>query len=292
MSQKNKVNTGGGYNNYSLRSATEVLNYFPGAMRQNFLLDPDLAIGKFDPGTFGNDQFLNGPGTLLQALPDPSKYQTNRVFAVPRGNPYRNFGVDDRQIASYQVEQLNKNPLSQYTTNPNGAIPGFDCMEEPDSYSTMTNKRESEYKHFFESGNYLIDPKSNVVVDWTSGIPQATDVYEQFKGPKINANSEVVYGMSLDSRQEVNPMIALGSSSRARNHADFSGRCYSNNFVPGETISNSGGNNPPSVYRGNYTQPRTDMDKGMMNKNIGNLICVPDRSLNFANPLILNSFTN
>lgn len=287
----NNVNLGGGYSNYSLRSATEVLNYFPGPMRQNLIMDPDLAIGQFDRGkTIMTDQVYNGPGTLLQAIPDASKYQYQRIFAVPNGNPYRNFGVDDRQIAAYQVEQLHNNPLSQYTTNPDGAIPGFECLDEPDNFSTMVNKRESEYKHFFEDGNYLIDPKSVQVLDWSNGIPYAENVYEQFHGPRVNANSEVVYNMSLNSREEVNPMIAQGSSSRARSQADFSGLCYSGNFIPGQVLNpvTQGGNNPPTVYGGSYVQPRTEMDKGMMNENVGKSICVPDRSLNFANPLIIS----
>lgn len=274
---KNKTKIGGGYENYSLRSATEVVNYFPGPMRVNLLLDPTLAIGKYDPGTFGNDQWYNGPGTLLQALPDASKYQTNRIFAKPRGNPYRNFGVDSRQIAAYQVEQLQNNPLSQYTNNPNGVIPGFECMAEPDSYSTMENKRENDYKSFFEDGGSIFEQK---------GMPSGIDVYEQFHGPKINPNAEVVYNMNLNSSEIVNPMIALGSSSSIRNNVDFSGKCYSGNFIPGKQISNNGGNNPPEVYEQNRYRPRTEMDKGMINSNT-QTICMSDRALNFANPLIL-----
>jgi hypothetical protein len=257
-------------------------------------MDPDLAIGKFDRGkTILTDQMLNGPGTLLQAIPNiPNhNYQYQRIFAVPWGNPYRNFAVDDRQIAAYQVEQLHNNPLSQYTTNPDGIIPSFECLEEPDNFSTMVNKREGEYKNYFENGNYLIDPKSMSVVDWSKGIPTGNDVYEQFHGPKINPNYEVVYNMSLNSHEEVNPMIAAGSSSRARSYADFMGQCYSGPFIPGQIIDNTGGNNPPTVYGGSFVQPRTDMDKGMMNANVGNSICVPDRSLSFANPLILNDLT-
>ncbi len=282
-------NTGGGYNNYSLRSATEVIGWMPGPMRQNLLMDPDLALGKFNRGkTIMTDQVYNGPGTLQQAIPDASKYQYQRIFAQPTANPYRNFGVDDRQLAAYQVEQLHNNPLSQYTTNPNGIVPGFECLDEPDNFSTMVNKRKSEYKDFFETGNYLIDPKSVQIVDWTNGIPYAEDVYQQFHGPRTNANAEVVYNINLDSNEQINPMIAQGSSSRARSQADFSGLCYSGNFKPGEIISNTGGNNPPTVYGGSYVQPRTDMDKGMMNANIGQSVCVPDRSLNFANPLIIS----
>lgn len=287
----NKSNVGGGYNNYSIRSATLVEGYVPGAGRQNLILDPDLAIGKFDRGkTIMKNQFYNGPGSLLQSLPDASKYQINRVFAVPRANAFRSFGVDDRQLAAYQVEQLHNNPLSQYTTNPNGTIPGFDCLSEPDNYSNMKNKREEDYKNYFEEGNYLIDPKSVEVVDWTSGIPQANSVYEQFSGPRINSNSQVVYNMSLDSHETVNPMISLGSSSKAVYKPEFSGSCYSGPFTPGERISSAGGNDPPVVYGGSHTTKRTQMDQGMMNQSIRNSICIPDRSLNFANPLVLNPF--
>jgi hypothetical protein len=292
----NKVTTGGGYNNYSLRSATLVEGYTPGPSRQNFILDPDLAFGKFTAKPIGLDQWISGPGTLTQAIPDASKYQYERIFAVPWGNPYRNFGVDDRQIASYQVEQLHNNPLSQYTTNPNGIIPGFDCLEEPDNFSNMTNKRESEFKKFFENDDYLIDPKTTEVVDWSKGEASlgglsGIDVYEQFhgnNGKRVNANAEVVYNLSLNSKEEVNPMISQGSSSVARSRADFSGRCYSGNYIPGEIISNTGGNNPPTIYGGSYVQPRTEMDTGFMNPNVGKSICVPDRSLSFANPLIIN----
>lgn len=293
MSQRNKTTLAGGYTNYSLRSATEVVGWMPGPMRTNILMDPDLSLGKYTNKTLMGDQVVNGPGTISQALPNASKYQYQRIFAVPRGNPFRNFGVDDRQIASYQVEQLHNNPLSQYTTNPNGVIPGFECLEEPDNFSNMVNKRESEYKDFFETGSYLIDPSTQKVVNWAapSGSTGAIDVYEQFHGRKVNPNYDVVYNMSLDSSEQVNPMIAQGSSSRARSRADFSGLCYSGQFVPGQKLDpfTQGGNNPPTVYGGSYIQPRTEMDKGMMNPNVGNSICVPDRSLSFANPLVLNS---
>lgn len=283
MSQKNKVNTGGGYNNYSLRSTTLIEGYFPGPQRTNILLDPDLAMGKIDRGkNIMKNQVYNGPGTLMQAIPDASKFQYERVFAQPTGNPYRNFGVDDRQLAGYQVEQLHNNPLSQYTTNPNGKVPGFDCLDEPDNFSNMINKRESEYKNFFETGNLIAQ------VDWTNGIPQAEGVYRQISGPKINSNAEVVYNMNLNSKEQTNPMISQGSSSRARSQADFTGKCYSGKFVPGEIISDMGGNNPPAVYGKNSTRQRSEMDKGIMNSKVGNSVCDPSRSLNFANPLILD----
>lgn len=283
----------GGYDNYSLKSVTNVVDYFPGPGRQNLILDPDLAIGKFDRGkVIMKEQMMNGPGCLSQALPDPSRFQYQQIFAVPRGAPFKSMAVDDRQLAAYQVEQLHNNPLSIYTTSPNAPTPGFDCMEEPDNFSNMVSKRESDYKGYFESGGaYLVDPKSTEVVDWTAptGSTGAIDVYPQTSGIKVNPNYEVVYNMNLDSPLITNPMIAQGSSSKVRDSASFSGKCYSGNFVPGQTITNKGGNNPPSVYAGSYTQPRTEMDQGLMN-NRSSQICVPDRSLSFANPLVLNPF--
>jgi hypothetical protein len=283
MKAKTKVRTGG-YSNYSIRSATMIENYVPGPMRQNFLLDPDLALGKYDPGTFWADDLIqNGPGSLQQALPDASRFQYDRIFAVPRGNPYKNIGVDDRQIASYQVEQLHTNPLSQYTTEPDKPIPSFFTMSEPDNFSTMVNKRESEFKEY---ANDTYGPK-----DWLQGTTGGENVYPQYSGDMVNANAAVVYNMSLNSTEEVNPMISLGSSSRARSSPNFSGLAYSGKFVPGQIISDQGGNNPPAVYRGSHTEPNFEGAAGFMNPNAykNPSICVPDRSLNFANPLILNS---
>jgi len=279
---KTKTRTGG-WDNYSIRSATLIENYVPGPMRQNILQDPDLALGKYDPGTFWSDDLIqNGPGSLLQALPDASKYSFDRIFAKPTGNPYRDFGVDDRQIASYQVEQLHNNPLSQYSTRPNDPIPSFFNDSEPDNYSNMINKRESEFKKY---ADITYGPK-----DWLQGTSGGINVYPQYSGQMVNANAAVVYNMSMDSREEVNPMISLGSSSRARSQPDFSGLGYSGKFVPGQLIDNSGGNNPPKVYGGSHTEPNFEGAVGFMNsaayKNPS--VCVPDRSLSFSNPLILS----
>ncbi len=152
MSIKIHPKKSGGYDNYSIRSATLIENYTPGPQRLNLLMDPDRALGKYDPGTYGSDEMIvDGPGSLYRSMPDASKYSYERIFEAPRGNPFRNFAVDDRQIAAYQVEQLNNNPLSQYTLNPDGSIPGFDCLEEPDNFSDMISKREDEFKKFLEN---------------------------------------------------------------------------------------------------------------------------------------------
>lgn len=275
--KNSKKKKGGGYTNYSLRSVTNVVNYFPGPSRYNLLLDPDLAMGIYSAGTFGNDEQLHGPGTLEQAVPNEAKFQTDRVFAIPDGNPYRNIGVDDRQIAFYQVEQLQNNPLSQYTTNPDGAIPGFECLSEPDNFSTMVNEREDGYKNFFET--YLVDPATMEVVDWSSGKNETViPVYPQYTGNAVNPNGSIVYNLSIDSHENVNPMIALGASTVPQTEANFGGLCYSGSYDPYRNSENT-------MYE------RTNIDIGMMNKDSGNMVCMMDRSRTFANPLILNNFS-
>lgn len=272
----------GGYTNYSLRSATEVVGWVPGAGRQNLLMDPDRALGKFVTKTYGDDYTQNGPGTISQAIPNIPNHnsQYSRIFAIPTGNPYRNFGVDDRQIASYQVEQLHSNPLSQYSTNPSGPIPSFECMAKPDNYSTMVNKYEKDYKKFFEE-----DYPANNLIGTTGG----QEIYHQYSGKKVNPNSSIVYNMSLDYSGDVNPLISLGSSSRATNAPSFSGQCYSGNYIPGKSIGNIGGEeniNVPNIYDNQMYREKTPDDKGFVNKN-NKTVCMPDRSVTFANPLIL-----
>ncbi len=270
----------GGYNNYSIRSATLIENYVPGPMRQNILMNPDLALGKYNAGTFGSDELINnGPGTLLQAIPDASRSQYNRIFAVPTGNPYRDFAVDDRQTASYQVEQLKENPLSIYSNNLNGTVPGFDCLSEPDNFSSTVNKRKNDYKNFFEG--------ADDIYTWGLG---GQDVYEQYSGKKVNPNAEVVYNMSMDTNAIVNPMIISSTSNIATDQPTFSGKCYSGLFVPGKEISTNSGSNPPKVYNNYFAKPLDSESRGFMNKN-ATMECSPDRSLSFTSPLVLNNFT-
>jgi hypothetical protein len=280
MSTKtSKKSRSGGYSNYSIRSATLVQGYMPGPMRQNLIMDPDKAIGKIDFGTFGSDELINnGPGTILQAVPDATRSQYARIFEAPRGNAFRDFAIDDRQVAGYQVEQLQNNPLSQYTINPDGAIPGFECKIEPNNYSTMVTKRKDEYKNFFEGGG------GEDLYNW--GQP----VYEKYSGTPINANAEVVYNLSMDSKEIVNPMISAGSSNIARSKPDFGGKCYSGIFTPGKSTGDMGGPNPPKLYNNYSTRPREQGDIGFMNKNNNGIVEIADRSLDFANPLVLNSF--
>jgi hypothetical protein len=262
MSGKRTVKIGGA-DTYTLRSSTLIENYFPGPTGTNIRQDPELLIGKVDFGTFGNDSNLNGPGTIWQAIPDVSRFQNNQIFAVPRANPNKLFAEDTRQLATYQVEQLRNNPLSIFTVNPEGNIPGFDCDPEPDNFSTMKNKREADFKSFFENG---------LTVDQNSIFPEyvypSNDPYLEMP----NANATIVYNLPLDSRASVNPMIALGSSNTVNSDASFSGKCYSSNYVP--------------VYDNNVYRPRTIGDIGMINYNT-DTICETSKGLSFENPLIL-----
>jgi len=269
----------GGADTYTLRSNTLVENYMPGPMRQNLLMDPDRAFGKVVTKTYGDDYIYNGPGTIAQAIPNiPNhNYQYAQIFSTPTGNPYRNFGIDDRQIAAYQVVQLHNNPLSQYSTNPSGPVPSFECMAEPDNFSTMVNKFEKDYYKYFEE---------DYPPNWLIGTTGGQNIYHQYSGKPVNSNAALVYNLSLDSESKVNPMIALGSSSVSTSAPSFTGKCYSGNFVPGQSIGDLGGDNPPKVYGGQSYRPRTLGDEGILNKSAKD-VCIPDKSVRFVNSLIL-----
>ncbi len=280
----------GGADTFALRGATLVEGYFPGAMRQNIRQDPNYMIGKIDFGTFGNDQNFNGPGSLIQALPDGSRYQYKNIMMAPRPTTNKEVGIDDRQLASFQVEQLHNNPLSQYTTNPDAPIPGFMCNPEPNNFSTMVNKRESETTKWFKD----IKPDN-----YTGATPvpgraagSAPNVYKQYTGAQANPNSDVVYNLSLNSKEEYNPMISMGSSGVATSQPEFSGACYSGKFSPGYKIGTASGSNPPVVYAPNQGEPKTVSEIGFMNPGAYNAkqFCESDPAVRFANPLVLNSF--
>lgn len=277
----------GGANNYAIRGTTLVEGYFPGPMRQNFRQDPNYMIGKVSFGTFGNDQNFNGPGSLLQALPDGSRFQYKQIFMPPRPNINKEVGLDDRQLASYQVEQLHVNPLSQYTTNPDAPIPGFFCDSEPDNFSTMINERETQAEKWFKD----LKPNNYVGASQVPGraAGSAPNVYEQYTGAQANPNADVVYNLSLNSKEQYNPMISMGSSGVATSNPEFSGSCYSGRFVPGYKTSTSSGSNPPTVYGPNKEFRRTQGDVGFMNPGAynSNTICEGNPSINFANPLVL-----
>ena len=287
--KKPKIVKVGGMDTYSLRGATLVEGYFPGAMRQNFRQDPLSMIGKVDFGTFGSDQNYNGPGTLVQSIPDGSRFQYKEILMAPRPTINKEVSIDDRQLASYQVEQLHTNPLSQYTTNPNGAIPGFDCNSEPNNFSTMVNRRTDDYKVYFEN----LKPNN-----WTGAtqVPgraagSAVNVYPQYTGAQANPNEAIVYNMNMNTSDEVNPFIVTGGSNVATSQAEFSGKCYSGNFVPGQQIKTNSGSNAPIVYSANKKETKTVSEIGFMNPmaNKSNTFCEADRAVRFANPLVLNS---
>ena len=103
-------------------------------------------MGKIDFGTFGSDQNYDGPGTLRQALPDGSKYQYQYIIVKIHPDPNRLQAVDDRQVAGYQVNQLQQNPLSIYTVNPESKIPSLFEFIQPDSYSTMVPESEDDLR--------------------------------------------------------------------------------------------------------------------------------------------------
>jgi hypothetical protein len=206
----------GGAKTVTIRGSTLVNNWMAPSGRQNLRQDAEFLMGKFNPGTFGDDENYDGPGTLRQALPDGSRYQYKNILATPRGNPNRDFGVDSRNVAVYQVEQLTKNPLSIYTKEPNAPIPSFECYVQPQDFSPVKAT---------EGLNLL---------GGTLRTPQGDD-----------ANAKLLYAKSGTYKE--NPLMGTGIKGNDNPVGEaYAGKCYSGDFTGGRI--SLGGPGEPSVY--------------------------------------------
>ena len=263
----------GGADTYTIKGSTLVKNYFAGPGRQNLLSDAENRMGKIDFGTFGADEKYNGPGTIAQALPDGSKYQYDYIIGKQKPSPNKLVAVDDRQLAGYQIGALQNNPLSIYSRNPDGEIPGFECDVEPDTYSTVLDEEEKDEYEGIESA--------------IESFGQS--VYPQYEGKEINPNSALVYNLNIDS--EVNRFL---SSQRSLNlEPSYSGLCYGDRQnVTNREINTSSGENKPFVYGPTSTLAEygsymaQGIENNILQKQQGQLnppsVCEGNRALNFA----------
>jgi hypothetical protein len=249
----------GGADTTTIRGSTLVTNWLSPAGRQNIRQDAEYLMGKIDFGTFGNDENYDGPGTLRQALPDGSRFQYKVFMATPEANTNRMFGIDSRQIAGYQVSQLQNNPLSIYTTNPQAAIPGFECDIEPDDFSSV------------------IQSKSNVTATSpTSPALSAVSVYPVksmggVMGMVTNPNSDLIYNSpGPEAFGGEAPMNSFLSHEYVSNsNPQFSGKCYSGDIDLNQRIT-IGGPDEPYVYGPLYTntQMMPGMAQGIHNREL------------------------
>jgi hypothetical protein len=286
MGPKNKI---GGAKTYSIKSSTLVQDYFPGAGRQNILQDPDELLGKIKFNK--SDRNYTGPGTISQAIPSATYQQNNRYMATPKPAANKLFGINDRSLASYQVEHLRDNPLSMYTVNPNGEIPKFFQDNKPDDYSSLIQENKKN----------IIERVKNVDNSGDFGI--AVNVYPKggsvLNNSQNNANAKVVYNeiseLSSDSvSNNYNPMISQGSSTRTNTDPTFSGHAYSGEFSTDKKNPQEKMLLDPNgvVYTPNKNVPMQSNDFGMENGPIntpnGQEVCKPSKPLYFTSELELN----
>jgi hypothetical protein len=262
----------GGADTFAIRGTTLVKNYFPGPMRQNIRQDAEDIMGKIDFGTFGSDSNMNGPGTLAQALPNPSYLQNNRFVAVPNANPNKLVGIDDRQLATYQNIQLKHNPLSMFTNNPDGDVPSFEADTDPDDFSDLITGGSDN------ASAYETDKKANGSLSYLGQnvYPLNGSVYEI---DTSNPNANIVYNDQTEN--DYNPMISQGSSRVVNRDPSFSGLAYSGTF------------NKDEYGPDNTLVPLEYNDVGMENGPIitkdGPQVCKSNYALNFgSNTLYLD----
>jgi len=283
----NKKAKVGGANTFTIKGSTLVKNYTPGPGRTNILLDPDYAIGKVDFGTFAVDESMQtGPGTLLSSIPDTSRMQNTRILAVPHANPNKLVGEDNRNIAFYQVSQLKENPLSIYTSKPDGFIPNLYADNAPDNYSSMVvsnpGRREEELNKDFEKvRNNELNGQGSVAVYPKDDSVLTNESIE-------NSNESVVYN-KLGSAGIFNPLIEQGSSRTLNDDPLFSGKAYSGKFINDEKITIGGtntGDEVAKVYGDPFKmEPRPYF---AITESNGPEMKVPNKALKFADELVID----
>ena len=290
----------GGADTYAIRGATLVENWVSPAGRQNLLGEAEARMGKIDFGTFGSDQNFDGPGTIRQAIPDAGKYQNNYFIGGQTPSPNKLMAVDDRQIAGYQVEQLQQNPLSVFTINPNAQIPGFEEYTQPQSFSTMVQKPRSEIRQ--PSKSYQGFEKT---VENMKSIP----VYPSANGSNVNPNSALVYNQNInedganqflvhENKLNTDPRIVGKSYSNQTDYGwNAQGIATNNDQIGTITL---GGQNEPKVYGNLYNSVNipSGMAQGINNQRLQSQqskmdnpnVCQGNPQLSFAtNMLVLES---
>ncbi len=220
--KKTKAPKTGGAKAYSIRGATLITDYFPTPGRTNIIQDPDQAYGQIHFKK--NDLTQNGPGTYLQSIPNATYQQNFQILATPRPDSNRLFAMDDRQIASYQVEQLKNNPLSIHTNNAGGIIPPLFAYNEPDTYTSMNPASPEEYNKLLEG-----QPGHSAGIGGLLPVSIYPLGGNQFTPDTDNPNMRIV------DYNGWNPMISQGSS-RNQKDPNFTGLAYSGKFIDNASV--------------------------------------------------------
>lgn len=280
----------GGADTTTIRGTTLVKDYFPGPGRTNILLDPDQAIGKVNFGTFGLDEMRqNGPGTLLSSIPDASRYQNNRVFAKPHVNPNKLESIDDRQIATYQIDSLKQNPLSIFTNNLSGEIPNLYANTEPDNFSPVINESSPAVtdKNYDDLLKERAKQNEEIGIDSQGAgqvYPKDGKVFNSISDHTgiLSPNANIVYN-ALGSNGIFNPLIERTNKIPNQNPT-FSGRSYSGSFkdINGKKIT-IGGPNEPKVYGSLKNMVPIQENDVFATPMTEDKACKPNDALMFAN---------
>jgi len=148
----------GGYQTTGLRLAAQVQNRFPGAARQNLILNPDnyrkldsiesnvissIGQNRISPNKLVAGASTAGPGTLFSSNLDcrfpviKNELQMGRVDYTGQKQQF----VDYRSTDPTRVHNLRINPLSIFVTDEavNNDIPAFMTDVRPDNYATYKN---------------------------------------------------------------------------------------------------------------------------------------------------------
>ena len=217
-----------GVTNWGQGGMTLIEDYVPGSNGvTNIQQNPDDIVGFTQMNADWDAVNASGPATYDQALPNATYFQQTspQLIGEVQFNPNLEMGLDSRQTALYQVENLKKNGLSIYqepslkSQSNCETIPTFFVDSSAQTYTGIARQ-----------------PIKNKPLESISENKMSNSLYNVFPDNKYNFNQVKVFQTyaSPNGGKDDNPL--LFGKNVINDEATYLGKGYGNNAVCGNII--------------------------------------------------------
>ena len=218
-----------GVTNWGQKGITLVEDYFPGSNgNTNVQLDPDEKMGVTLMKPDYDYISLNGSGSYMQATPNAQNFQQvdKSLIGDVLFNPNKSVSVDNRQVASYQITNLQTNDFSIYQRS--------ELRNQPVSINLNIDSNALNYSG---TSTQTVNLKQLNKQKRPTGT---VSVFGENDNSYYNPNSVLVH----NTFGQMNPNIEnpfLFQNKRADNSAQFMGKGYPGNAIAANNTNNKNG---------------------------------------------------
>ena len=214
-----------GVTNWGTKGLTLVENYYPGPNGSvNIQADADEKIGASLLKADWTSIHSKGAGTIDQALPTATNFQqvSKDLIGEVKMNPHLDFGVDSRQTATYQIENLKNLGLSIYQDpslrkgKDTDTIPSFFVDSNAQDYSGIS-----------------VEPLEYEDLKKTSPSNLAFGLSNVYENNEYNFNEVKLMNTYANPNSSNYENTLLFSKNTANNTAQYMGKGYSGNALQG-----------------------------------------------------------